>query len=216
MVLNLIVGICGNIGAGKSTLIKLLRDEAGYTPIYEVVEENPYLSDFYEDMRKWAFHSQLFFLIKRFDFLKRVNSREDVTLEDRTITEDVEIFAKNLHEMGYISDRDWTTYLELFKTFSDHLPQPAGFVYLRASVSTLADHVKRRGRKFENEISQDYLEKLNFLYKKWIQNLSSPILTIDCDSLDFVLSPKDRSEVVRMVKNFVDNLLRSTQHGRLS
>ncbi len=207
MVLKLIVGICGNIGAGKSTLIELLKMKAGYTPVYEVVEGNPYLSDFYEDMRKWAFHSQLFFLIKRFDFLKRVDSHRGVTLEDRTITEDVEIFAKNLHEMGYISNRDWATYLELFKTFSDHLPQPRGFVYLKASVSTLVDHVKRRGREFENEISRDYLGRLNFLYEEWIENLNSPTLTIDCNSLDFVLSSKDRSEVVKRIRNFVDTLI---------
>ncbi len=207
MVLKLIVGICGNIGAGKSTLIELLKMEAGYTPVYEVVEGNPYLSDFYEDMRKWAFHSQLFFLIKRFDFLKRVDSHKGVTLEDRTITEDVEIFAKNLHEMGYISNRDWATYLELFKTFSDHLPQPAGFVYLKASVSTLADHVKRRGREFENEISRDYLGRLNSLYEEWIGNLNSPTLTIDCNSLDFVLSSKDQSEVVKEIKKFVGTLI---------
>ncbi len=206
MVLDLIVGICGNIGAGKSTLIELLKKQAGYTPVYEVVEGNPYLSDFYEDMRKWAFHSQLFFLIKRFDFLKRVDSHRGVTLEDRTITEDVEIFAKNLHEMGYISDRDWTTYLELFKTFSDHLPQPVGFVYLKASVSTLVDHVKRRGRKFENEISKDYLKRLNFLYERWIKSLNSPILTIDCNSIDFVLSSKDQDEVVQRVRKFVSAL----------
>ncbi len=200
------MGICGNIGAGKSTLIEVLKKEVGYTPIYEVVEGNPYLSDFYEDMKKWAFHSQLFFLIKRFDFLKRVDSRKGVTLEDRTITEDVEIFAKNLHEMGYISDRDWATYLELFKTFSDHLPQPAGFVYLKASVSTLIAHVKRRGRKFENDISRDYLERLNFLYEDWNKSLNSPILTIDCDSIDFVLSSKGQDKVVKMVKNFVEGL----------
>lgn len=206
MVLILIIGVCGNIGAGKSTLIEVLEKELGYIPIYEIVEENPYLSDFYRDMKKWAFSSQLFFLIKRFDFLKRVNASKGITLEDRTINEDVEIFARNLHEMGYISDRDWKTYIALFETFSDHLPQPIGFVYLRASVSTLVNHVKRRGRSFENGISKEYLQRLNTLYEKWKEKLDSPVLTLDCDSLDFIVSEKDRKTVVKKVADFVKGL----------
>ncbi len=204
--LNLIIGICGNIGAGKSTLIELLEKELNYTPVYEIVEENPYLLDFYRDMKKWAFSSQLFFLIKRFDFLKRVDASEGITLEDRTINEDVEIFARNLHEMGYISDRDWETYRTLFKTFSDHLPQPKGFVYLKASVPTLVDHVKRRGRSFENGITVEYLQRLNALYEKWRKNLNFPLLSIDCDSLDFVVSKKDRRVVMEKISDFVKKL----------
>ncbi|WP_036222235.1 deoxynucleoside kinase [Mesoaciditoga lauensis] len=202
----MIIGICGNIGAGKSTLIEILEREKNYTPVYEIVEENPYLSDFYKDMKKWAFHSQLFFLIKRFDFLKRVNASEGITLEDRTIDEDVEIFARNLHEMGYISQRDWQTYQSLFKTFSDHLPQPRGFIYLQASVSTLVKHVKRRGRNFENTISQEYLARLNELYGRWISRLKSPILKIDCDEYDFVESEQDRQKVVGKVAEFIERL----------
>jgi len=205
-VLILIIGVCGNIGAGKSTLIEMLEKELGYIPVYEIVEENPYLSDFYKDMKKWAFSSQLFFLIKRFDFLKRVNASKGITLEDRTINEDVEIFARNLHEMGYISDRDWKTYTALFKTFSDHLPQPTGFVYLKASVPTLINHVKRRGRSFENGISAEYLRRLNALYEKWREKLDSPVLTLDCDSLDFVISKEDRKTVIRKVADFVKDL----------
>ncbi len=204
--LILIIGVCGNIGAGKSTLIEMLEKELGYIPVYEIVEENPYLSDFYKDMKKWAFSSQLFFLIKRFDFLKRVNASKGITLEDRTINEDVEIFARNLHEMGYISDRDWKTYTALFKTFSDHLPQPTGFVYLKASVPTLINHVKRRGRSFENGISAEYLRRLNALYEKWREKLDSPVLTLDCDSLDFVISKEDRKTVIRKVADFVKDL----------
>ncbi len=202
----MIIGVCGNIGAGKSTLIRFLEKEAGYTPVYESVEENPYLSKFYEDMKMWAFHSQLFFLIKRFDFLKKVNPNNGITLEDRTIEEDVEIFARNLYEMGYISPTDWKTYTELFKTFCDHLPQPAGYVYLEASVSTLLKHVKRRGRNFESGISSTYLERLNVLYRRWIKTVKKPVLTLNCDQMDFVGSHRDLTSVVERVKNFVKDL----------
>lgn len=202
----MIIGVCGNIGAGKSTIIEMMEKHLNYVPVYETVEENPYLEDFYKDMKKWAFHSQLFFLIKRFDFLKRVDPSKGVILEDRTIEEDVNIFAKNLHEMGYISDKDWKTYLDLFRTFSDHLPKPLGLIYLEASTETLKVHVRRRGRTFESKISDDYLERLNVLYKTWISKIEIPILKIDCDSLDFVLYEKDRDEILQKVANFVDSL----------
>jgi deoxyadenosine/deoxycytidine kinase len=201
-----IIGVCGNIGAGKSTIIEILEKEAGYVPVYETVEENPYLADFYKDMKKWAFHSQLFFLIKRFDFLKRVDPLGGFILEDRTIDEDVEIFARNLHEMGYISDKDWNTYIELFKTFSDHLPKPSGLIYLNASLETLKEHVKRRGRTFENKISDDYLERLNALYSRWLSNTTTPGGKIDCDSVDFVVSKKDRIEIIQKISKFANSL----------
>ncbi len=202
----MIIGVCGNIGAGKSTIIEMMEKYLNYVPVYETVEENPYLEDFYKDMKKWAFHSQLFFLIKRFDFLKRVDPSKGVILEDRTIEEDVNIFAKNLHDIGYISDKDWKTYLDLFKTFSDHLPKPLGLIYLDASLKTLREHVKRRGRAFESKISDDYLERLNMLYKEWISKVEIPVLRIDCDSFDFVLYEKDRDEILQKVANFA-NLL---------
>ncbi len=202
----MIIGVCGNIGAGKSTIIEILERDLHYIPVYETVEENPYLEDFYKDMKKWAFHSQLFFLIKRFDFLKRVDPSGGVILEDRTIDEDVEIFARNLHEMDYISDKDWHTYLELFKTFSDHLPKPSGLIYLKASFETLKEHVKRRGRTFESDISGEYLKRLNMLYERWISNAGLPVLKIDCDALDFVLSQKDRSEIIQKISKFVKSL----------
>ncbi len=202
----MIIGVCGNIGAGKSSMIEILEKALGYIPVYETVEENPYLSEFYQDMKKWAFHSQIFFLIKRFDFLKRVDSSKGVILEDRTIEEDVNIFARNLYELGYISERDWKTYLELFKTFSDHIPTPSGLIYLEASVETLKEHVKRRGRNFESKISDEYLKRLNCLYKRWIGEIKIPTLKINCDEIDFVLNAQDKDEILQKVANFVNSL----------
>lgn len=202
----MIIGVCGNIGAGKSSMIEILEKQFGYTPVYETVEENPYLSEFYHDMKRWAFHSQLFFLIKRFDFLKRVDPSNGIILEDRTIEEDVNIFARNLYELGYISEKDWKTYLELFKTFSDHIPTPAGLIYLEASIKTLKEHVRRRGRNFESEISDEYLKRLNILYDKWISGIKIPLLKINCDMIDFVLNEKDRDEILQKVLNFVNSL----------
>ncbi len=202
----MIIGVCGNIGAGKSSMIEILERELGYIPVYETVEENPYLSEFYQDMKRWAFHSQIFFLIKRFDFLKRVDPSKGIILEDRTIEEDVNIFARNLYELGYISERDWKTYLELFKTFSDHIPNPSGLIYLEGSVETLKEHVKRRGRNFESKISDEYLKRLNYLYKRWIDEIKMPVLKINCDEIDFVMSAQDKSEMLQKVAKFVDSL----------
>ena len=200
----MIIGISGNIGAGKSSLVSLLERELGYNAVYEAVSENPYLEDFYKDMKKWAFHSQLYFLIKRFDFLKNVPEDVGVYVQDRTIYEDVEIFARNLHILGYIDDRDWKTYLELFKTFSDHLPVPSGLIYIRASFGTLVERISKRGRKFEKAIDIDYLIRLNELYESWFNKFDiCEKMVINGDKYDFVESEEDREKVLKMVEDFV-------------
>jgi len=207
-----IIGVSGNIGAGKSSLSRILSEKLGFEVVYEAVDENPYLADFYKDMKRWAFHSQLFFLMKRFDFLKRVDSEGRVIIQDRTIYEDVNIFARNLWLLGHIDDRDWGLYQDSFETISEHLKMPAGFVYIRCSVETLMKRISTRGRDYESSASVEYIKKLNDLYDSWFDELEpGRKIIIDGDRLDFVLSERDRQTVTRQVSNFVSRLSAGVQ-----
>lgn len=181
------IAIAGNIGVGKSTLVGLLADRLGWTPFYEAVNENPYLADFYRDMRAWSFHSQVFFLSKRLRHHRGLLDHPSSVIQDRSIYEDAEIFAKNLYRQGNMSDRDYGTYRELYEVLTLYLPPPDLVVYLRASTATLINRIHLRGRDYERDIAPDYLARLNQLYDEWIENFTlCPALTLPADELDYV------------------------------
>jgi len=181
------IAIAGNIGVGKSSLTALLSQRLGWQPFYEAVEDNPYLADFYADMPRWAFHSQLFFLSSRLKHLKQILDNGVDTIQDRSVYEDAEIFAANLYRQGLISERDWRTYRSLYEAMTAFLPTPDLIVYLKASTETLLQRIQHRGRAFERSISPEYLARLNTLYDEWEARFNlCPMLTIPADDLDFV------------------------------
>ena len=181
------IAIAGNIGVGKSSLVGLLADRLKWTPFYEAVDENPYLSDFYQDMRAWSFHSQVFFLSKRLRHHRALLDHPGSVIQDRSIYEDAEIFAKNLYRQGNISERDYATYRELYEVLTLYLPPPDLMVYLRASTDTLKKRIDLRGRDYERDMTLDYLMRLNDLYEEWINDFTlCPILTVPADKLDYV------------------------------
>ncbi|MEM7799718.1 MAG: deoxynucleoside kinase [Chloroflexota bacterium] len=181
------ITIAGNIGVGKSTLVALLADKLAWEPVYEAVDENPYLPDFYDSMTHWSFHSQVFFLSRRLQQHHDLMQSKRSIIQDRSVYEDAEIFARNLFEQGNMSQRDWHTYYTLYQTMSSLVTPPQLVVYLQASVDTLVRQIQHRGRDYEQNINRNYLERLNNLYEKWIADFSiSPVLTINTDNLDYV------------------------------
>lgn len=190
------VAVAGNIGVGKSTLVALLCKNLGWQPFYEPVADNPYLADFYADMRSWAFHSQIFFLTHRLRMHRQLLDHPTSVIQDRTVYEDAEVFADNLHRQDLIRDRDYHTYRELFEVLTEFLPPPDLVVYLRASVETLSSRIVQRGRDFERQITPQYLEQLNELYDRWIGDFSlCPVLTVPSDDLDYVAN-SDHLELI--------------------
>lgn len=184
------VVVAGNIGVGKSTLVELLCQRLGWKPYYEPVADNPYLADFYRDMPAWAFHSQIFFLAHRLRVHRRLLDHPTSVIQDRSVYEDAEIFAQNLFQRGQLSPRDYETYCDLYRVLSEFLPPPDLVVYLRASVPTLMDRISQRGRDFEQEITPDYLDRLNQLYETWTEEfVLCPVLTVPADDLDYVAHP---------------------------
>lgn len=184
------VAVAGNIGVGKSTLVQMLCEKLGWTPFFEPVAENPYLADFYRDMKSWAFHSQIFFLTHRLRAHHQLAQYPTSVIQDRSVYEDAEIFAHNLFLQGHIRPRDYQTYRELYLTVIEFLPPPDLVIYLRASVRTLLGRIGRRGREYERTIPADYLASLNNLYETWIANFTlCPVLTVPADDLDYVAHP---------------------------
>lgn len=181
------IAVAGNIGAGKSTLTSLLSSRLDWEPFLEGVSDNPYLVDFYDDMAKWSFHSQVFFLARRLRHHRQLLERPDSVIQDRTVYEDAEIFARNLYIQGSMSERDHATYNELYRAVTAILPPPNLVIYLSASVDTLRSRIQQRGRAFERSISDAYLQQLNHLYSDWMEHFSlCPVLTVPADHLDFV------------------------------
>lgn len=194
--------IAGNIGAGKTTLVQILSERLGYTPFYEPHEENPYLADFYEDMQRWSYQSQVYFLTRRLKIHNDLLLAEGSVVQDRSLYEDAEIFARNLFLQGDLSKRDYSVYQDLYHILAALLPPPNLVVYLRASVDTLLQRIAKRGRDYEAGISREYLTRLNALYEDWMNAFNQcPVLIINTDDLDLVSSPQHVDLVVSWVQN---------------
>lgn len=191
------VTIAGNIGSGKSSLTSLLHEKFGWVPYFEAVEDNPYLRDFYADMHRWSFHLQVYFLSQRFITHRAIAAGKDSVVQDRSIYEDAEIFARNLHTIGRMDDRDYENYTALFRAMTDYLRPPDLMIYLRASVPTLFRQIRLRGRSFEQALEEDYLSRLNMLYEAWIGAYRlGPVLTIDTDEFDFVHDAQKQEDLL--------------------
>jgi deoxyadenosine/deoxycytidine kinase len=195
------IAVAGNIGVGKSTLVSLFCQRLGWQPFYEPVAENPYLPDFYRNMQAWAFHSQIFFLTHRLRIHRQLVSAPGSVIQDRSVYEDAEVFARNLYLQGAISERDYETYSELYHVLVEFLPPPDLVIYLRASASTLLERISHRNRDYERTITATYLEQLNQLYESWISCFTlCPVLTVPADDLDYVAHPDHLDLVLRKVQ----------------
>lgn len=207
------IAIAGNIGAGKSTLLQFLTSTYDIAPFYEPNDANPYLPDFYKDMRRWAFQSQLFFLSNKFRIHQEAERTPGVVIQDRTIFEDAEIFATALHRMRKIDKRDWQTYWSFYQTILGAIRPPDLMIYLHCSMRTLRRRIRLRGRQMEQEIPLSYLKRLQGLYDQWIENYSlGEILVLDTGKLDFVSDLVDRQDVRERVEALLPSALKRSQY----
>lgn len=194
------VAIAGNIGAGKTTLTRLLGKHYGWHTQYEDTTTNPYLSDFYNDMKRWSFNLQIYFLNSRYQQILSIRNGSETVIQDRTIYEDAYIFAPNLHDMGLMEARDFNNYFDLFKTMSSQVSAPDLLIYLQSDISTLVSHIQNRGREYEGSMSLDYLKSLNARYEKWIENYSEgKLLIINTKNLDFQNVPEDFGKIINLI-----------------
>ncbi len=194
------IAIGGNIGSGKTTLAGLLSKHYGWEAHYEDVDTNPYLNNFYEDMKRWSFNLQIYFLNSRFRQVVEIRRRNRKVIQDRTIYEDAHIFAPNLHDMGLMASRDFNNYKSLFQLMSSFIDPPDLLIYLKASVPTLVSQIQKRGREYENAIRLDYLKKLNERYEEWIAGYDlGKLLIINVDDIKFSEKQSDLGEVIRKI-----------------
>ena len=193
------IAIAGNIGSGKTTLTKMLAAHYGWTPKFESVDFNPYLSDFYEDMERWSFNLQIYFLNKRFQDVVDISRTDDIIIQDRTIYEDAKIFAPNLHDMGLMSTRDFDNYSDLFNLMMSLVGNPDLMIYLRSSIPNLVAQIQKRGREYEKGIRIDYLTGLNEKYENWIKDYDGNLLIVDADNIKFGNNPEDFAKITDMI-----------------
>ncbi len=199
---NPFIGIAGNIGVGKTTFTDIVAERNGWHPFYESVMDNPYLSDFYGDMKRWSFNLQIYFLHHRFRNHVKMSKLSKGVIQDRTIYEDVEIFAKNLHAMGNMDDRDWENYRNLFKVMISFLRKPDLIIYLKASTDTLLTRIKKRNRSYEKTIDPEYLHTLNVSYDKWIANIKDmPVLTLDTNNFNIFKDQETLQLIIKDINN---------------
>lgn len=201
------IAIVGNIGAGKTTLTELLAKNYGFEALYEAVDNNPYLEDFYSDMKRWSFNLQIYFLNSRFRQIVDIQKSKRNIIQDRTIYEDAYIFAENLHDMGLMTTRDYNNYEAIFDNITAFINPPDLLIYLKASVPTLVNNIQRRGREYEIGIRLDYLSKLNEKYQKWINGYKlGKLLILDKDKLDFATNTEDLATIVQMIEREIHGL----------
>ena len=203
-----IIAVAGNMGAGKSTLVRWLEQQFDMVPFFEPNEENPYLVDFYGDMPRWALHSQLFFLIRRFEIHKSMAARHTTEVrhivQDRTIYEDAEVFAAHLHRAGHIDERDWAMYQDLYRTLTREIRPPDLMIYLRCPLKTLVKRIAQRGRAFEMKIPRAYLKSLEELYEEWFAGYdASEAIVVETDRIDYIEHLFDRMEMVETIRKYV-------------
>ncbi|MES2268868.1 MAG: deoxynucleoside kinase [Bacteroidota bacterium] len=201
------IAIVGNIGAGKTTLTEMLAKNYGWEPLYEAVDNNPYLEDFYNEMKRWSFNLQIYFLNSRYRQIVDIQKNGRDIIQDRTIYEDAYIFAENLHDMGLMTTRDYENYQSMFDNITEFIKPPDLLVYLKASVPTLVNNIQRRGREYEIGIRIDYLSKLNEKYDKWINGYKlGKLLVLDKDNLDFANNTEDMASIVEKIEREINGL----------
>jgi deoxyadenosine/deoxycytidine kinase len=201
------IALAGNIGAGKTTLTTMLAKHYKWTPHFEDVDRNPYLVDFYEDMQRWSFNLQIYFLNSRLNQLLDIRKGTEIVIQDRTIYEDVYIFAPNLYEMGLMPKRDFENYSTFFQNLKTMIDAPDLLIYLKASIPKLVDQIQKRGRDYEENIRLDYLKRLNEYYNKWIESyVDGPLLVVDVDNMDFANNEEDFADIVRRIEAQIHGL----------